>query len=128
MAVIGIGIDVVPVSRVEEMLARHGDRLMERLFTPREVARARDLAANAPLHLAGRLAAKEAAYKALSAGGADLGIRWQHLEVERLEDGRPLLVLHGPAQARFDALGATRAHISLSHDGGIAAAVVVLES
>ena len=128
MAVIGIGIDVVPVSRVEALLDRHGERAMERLFTPREIARARELAANVALHLAGRLAAKEAAYKALSSGGADLGIRWQHLEVERLDDGRPLLVLHGPAQARFDALGAKQAHISLSHDGGIAAAVVVLES
>lgn len=128
MAVIGIGIDVVPVSRVAEMLERHGDRALERLFTPREVARARDMGPNRPLHLAGRLAAKEAAYKALSAGGADLGIRWQHLEVERLEDGRPLLILHGPAQARFHTLGAKHAHISLSHDGGIAAAVVVLES
>ena len=128
MAVIGVGIDVVPVSRVAELLERHGDRAMERLFTPREIARARDLAANQALHLAGRLAAKEAAYKALCARGADLGIRWQHLEVERLEDGRPMLVLHGPAQLRFDALGARFAHISLSHDGGIAAAVVVLES
>jgi holo-[acyl-carrier protein] synthase len=128
MAVIGIGIDVVPVSRVEALLERYGERAMERLFTPREIARARDLAANPALHLAGRLAAKEAAYKALSSGGADLGIRWQHLEVERLDDGRPQLILHGPAQLRFDALGARHAHISLSHDGGIAAAVVVLES
>jgi len=128
MAVIGIGIDVVPVTRVAAMLERHGGRALERLFTPREIQRSEDMAANRSLHLAGRLAAKEAAYKALSAGGADLGIRWQHLEVERLEDGRPLLVLHGPAQARFDALGAKRAHISLSHDGGIAAAVVILES
>ncbi len=128
MAVIGIGIDVVPVTRVAELLGRYGDRAMERLFTPREIARAHDLAANQALHLAGRLAAKEAAYKALSARGADLGIRWQHLEVEKLDDGRPRLILHGPAQARFEALGARFAHISLSHDGGIAAAVVILES
>ncbi len=126
MAVIGIGIDVVPVSRVEEILAKHGDRALQRLFTPGELARAKDLKYQA-LHLSGRLAAKEATYKALSAEGADLGIRWQHMEVERLEDGRPRLVLHGPALKRFKALGATRAHISLSHDGGIAAAVVVLE-
>lgn len=128
MAVIGVGIDVVPVARVSEMLERYGDRAMERLFTPREIERARDLAANPALHLAGRLAAKEAAYKALSARGADLGIRWHHLEVEKLDDGRPRLVLHGPAQVRFQALGATHAHISLSHDGGIAAAVVILEA
>lgn len=126
MAVIGIGIDVVPETRVREILDRHGDRALTRLFTPGEIARAQDLAHQA-LHLAGRLAAKEAAYKALSAEGADLGIGWQSIEVERLDDGRPTLVLHGPALARFHALGATRAHISLSHDGGIAAAVVILE-
>ena len=126
MAVIGIGIDVVPVTRVERILTKHGDRALRRLFTPAEIELAKDLKYQA-LHLSGRLAAKEAAYKALSADGADLGIGWQHMEVERLEDGRPRLVLHGPALARFQALGATRAHISLSHDGGIAAAIVVLE-
>ncbi len=127
MAVIGIGIDVVPVSRVQEMVARHGERMLRRLFTARELAHAEDLDKQA-LHLAGRLAAKEAAYKALSAGGADLGIRWQHIEVERLEDGRPRLLLHEAALERFRSLGAQRAHLSLSHDGGIAAAVVMLDS
>lgn len=126
MAVIGIGIDVVPVARMEEILARHGERALKRLFTPDEIGRAAGMAHRA-LHLAGRLAAKEATYKALSAEGADLGISWQHIEVEKLDDGRPRLILNGPALARFTALGAARAHISLSHDGGIAAAVVVLE-
>ena len=123
---IGIGIDVVPVERVQQLLDRHGDRALQRLFTPNEIARAKDLA-HMVLFLAGRLAAKEAAYKALSAEGADLGIGWQSMEVERLEDGRPRLVLHGPALARFNALGATRCHVSLSHDGGIAAAIVMIE-
>jgi holo-[acyl-carrier protein] synthase len=123
---IGIGIDVVPVQRMQELLDRHGDRALQRLFTPAEIARAKNLA-HQVLFLAGRIAAKEAAYKALSAQGADLGIGWQSIEVERLEDGRPQLVLHGPALARFNALGATRCHVSLSHDGGIAAAVVVIE-
>jgi holo-[acyl-carrier protein] synthase len=123
---IGIGIDVVPVERVAALLDRHGERALKRLFTPNELARARDIAYQT-LHLAGRLAAKEAAYKALSAGGADLGIGWQSIEVDRLPDGRPQLILHGAARARFNALGATRCHVSLSHDGGIAAAVVVIE-
>jgi len=126
MPVIGIGIDVVPVTRVEELIARHGDRALQRLFTPGELARGQSLA-HQSLFLAGRIAAKEAAYKALSAEGADLGIGWQTIEVEKLEDGRPQLVLHGPALTRFHALGATRCHVSLSHDGGIAAAVVVIE-
>ncbi len=123
---IGIGIDVVPVERMEAMLERHGERALRRLFTPGEIDRSRSLS-HRTLFLAGRVAAKEAAYKALSAEGADLGIGWQSIEVERLDDGRPQLVLHGPALARFNALGATRCHVSLSHDGGIAAAVVVIE-
>ena len=123
---IGIGIDVVPVTRVEELVARHGDRILQRLFTDNELARSADLAHKA-LFLAGRIAAKEAAYKALSAQGADLGIGWKSIEVERLEDGRPQLILSGPALTRFNALGAARCHVSLSHDGGIAAAVVVIE-
>jgi holo-[acyl-carrier protein] synthase len=126
MAVIGVGVDVVPVERVEQLLDRHGARALRRLFTTKELARAETFA-HRGLHLAGRLAAKEAAYKALSAEGADTGISWRHLEIERLDDGRPQLVLHGPARQRFDALGATRAHLSLSHDGGIAAAIVILE-
>ncbi|HWO88754.1 MAG TPA: holo-ACP synthase [Gemmatimonadales bacterium] len=127
MAVIGIGIDVVPADRVKEMLDRHGSRMLERLFTPSELRYAEDLA-HKTLFLAGRLAAKEAAYKALCARGADLGIRWQHLEVIRLPDGRPELHLYGPALRRFEALGASSALLSLSHDGGIAAAVVILQS
>lgn len=123
---IGIGIDVVPVTRIQEMLDKHGERMLNRLFSPAELEAAKNLAYQA-LHLAGRVAAKEAAYKALSAQGADLGISWQHMEVRKLDDGRPELVLSGAALARFYALGARRAYLSLSHDGGIAAAVVVLE-
>lgn len=126
MAVIGVGIDVVPVERVEKLLARHRERALRRLFTPSERQRAMGLAQDV-LHLAGRLAAKEATYKALSADGAVLGIGWQHLEVARLSDGRPAMVLHGPALERYRALGATRCLLSLTHAGGIAAAVVILE-
>lgn len=108
------------------MLDKHGERMLQKLFTPAELAGAEDLAYKV-LHLAGRIAAKEATYKALSAQGADLGISWQDMETRKLPDGRPELILSGAALRRFHALGATRAHISLSHDGGIAAAVVVLE-
>ena len=126
MAVIGIGIDVVPVTRVEEILGKHGDRALKRLFTPGEIERARDLKYQA-LHLSGRLAAKEAAYKALSGDEEARGIGWKEIEVESLADGRPTLRFHGKAAARYAALGATRSHLSLTHAGGIAAAVVVLE-
>lgn len=121
-----MGIDVVPVERVQRMIDRHGDRILRRLFTPAELERSKDFHHQA-LHLAGRIAAKEATYKALSSGGADTGIGWLDMEVERLPDGRPSMILHGRATERLGILGATRCHISLSHDGGIAAAVAILE-
>ena len=123
---IGVGIDIVPIARVESLLARHGDRAMRRLFTPNEQAYARGMASPA-LHLAARIAAKEAAYKALSGDELARGIGWRDIEVEKLNDGRPVLRLHGAAAARFAALGAKRGHLSLTHSGGVAAAVVVIE-
>lgn len=126
MAVIGVGIDIVPIARVESLLARHGDRAMRRLFTPKEQAYARGMASPG-LHLAARVAAKEAAYKALSGDETARGIGWQDIEVEKLADGRPILRFHGKAAERFATLGASRCHLSLTHAGGIAAAVVVIE-
>ncbi len=126
MAVLGVGIDIVPASRVERLLTRHGERALKRLFTVGERERAAGYA-QASLHLAARIAAKEAAYKALSAGGRAPDVGWQDLEVKNFADGRPGLVFHGAAQRRMEALGATRCHLSLTHAGGVAAAVVVLE-
>jgi holo-[acyl-carrier protein] synthase len=126
MSVLGVGIDVVPAARVERLLARHGERALARLFTPGERARAAAFA-NVALHLAARVAAKEAAYKALSGDGRAAGVGWLDLEVGRHADGRPYMVFHGPAAEQMKALGATRCHLSLTHAGGVAAAVVVLE-
>lgn len=126
MAVLGVGIDLVPASRVDELLSRHGERALHRLFTASERERATEYA-DPSLHLAARIAAKEAAYKALSGDGSANGVGWQDLEVRRLADGRPSLVFHGAAQRRMTELGATRCHLSLTHAGGVAAAVVILE-
>jgi len=126
VTVLGVGVDIVPVGRVERLLARHGDRAMRRLFTPAE----RELARTFPepaLHLAARIAAKEAAYKALSGDETARGIGWLDIEVERLADGRPRLAFHGRAAQRFAALGGTACHLSLTHSGGVSVAVVVLE-
>lgn len=126
MAVIGVGIDIVPIARVEQLLARHGDRAMRRIFTAgeRQIARAYPAPA---LHLAARIAAKEAAYKALSGDETARGIGWQDIEVEKLADGRPILRFHGKAAERFATLGASHCHLSLTHSGGVAAAVVIVE-
>ncbi len=126
MPVLGVGIDIVPVNRVERLLARHGERALARLFTPAERDRAAVLASPG-LYLAARIAAKEAAYKALSVDGRTISVGWQDLEVARHADGRPTLVFHNAAERRLNEIGATRCHLSLTHAGGVAAAVVILE-
>lgn len=117
MAVVGVGIDVVDVERFEESLERTPG-MVGRLFTPAE---SRLQVAS----LAARFAAKEAIAKAL---GAPAGLAWQDAEVVTEESGQPRLVLSGTVLARADALGVSHVHVSLSHDAGIASAVVVLES
>ena len=117
MAVIGVGIDVVDIERFIASLERTPG-LRERLFTPEEARRS-------PASLAARFAAKEALAKAL---GAPTGMAWHDAEVESEESGRPLLAMRGSVLARANDLGARSVHLSLSHDAGIASAVVVLES
>jgi holo-[acyl-carrier protein] synthase len=114
--IVGVGIDVVDVARFGESLERTPG-LRARLFTPGEASR--------PLaSLAARFAAKEALAKAL---GAPVGLAWQDAEVVSESSGRPLLAVRGSVAARAAELGVTSLHVSLSHDAGIASAVVVLE-
>jgi holo-[acyl-carrier protein] synthase len=114
--IVGVGIDVVDVERFGQTLTRT-PRLRERLFTDAE----RDL----PLmSLAARFAAKEALAKAL---GAPVGLRWTDVTVVREGNGRPHLRVVGTVAARADELGVTALHVSLSHDAGVASAVVVAE-
>ncbi len=126
VGVLGVGIDIVPVERVEGLLERHGERAMRRLFTDAERAFAATQARPAE-SLAARVAAKEAAYKALSGDETARGIGWREIEVDRQDDGRPLLKFHGSAAERFRTLGGARCHLSLTHAGGVAAAVVIIE-
>ncbi len=112
---IGIGIDVVETQALSEALERT-PALGQRLFLPSELAR--------PIEsMAGRFAAKEALAKAL--GGGDLP--WTDVEVTPMESGAPSLRLSGAVAARASALGVTETHVSITHDGRYAAAVVVLE-
>jgi holo-[acyl-carrier protein] synthase len=115
--IIGVGIDVVDIDRFAESLERT-PALRERLFTPTERERS-------PASLAARFAAKEALAKAL---GAPTGMAWLDAEIVNESTGRPLLEIRGSVRARFDEVGARSIHVSLSHDAGIASAVVVLES
>jgi holo-[acyl-carrier protein] synthase len=117
VAVIGVGIDVVDIRRFGESLERTPG-LSARLFTAAEATR--------PLaSLAARFAAKEAMAKAL---GAPVGMAWHDAEVVSEDSGRPLLEVRGSVAARAADLGVAHIHLSLSHDAGIASAVVVLES
>jgi len=127
MAVIGIGVDVVDVARAQAMLAPHRRRVLERLLTAGErdyVSKMRHPAR----HLAVRLAAKEAVYKAFQSLPGARGIGWCDIEVRRNADGRPTVSLNGPAKALFDTLAEPRIHLSLSHSDLSGVAMAVLES
>jgi holo-[acyl-carrier protein] synthase len=117
VAIVGVGIDVVDLSRFEDSL-RRTPGLAERLFTPAEASRP-------PASLAARFAAKEALAKAL---GAPANLAWHDAEVVSEDSGRPVFALRGTVAARAAELGAAHVHLSLSHDAGLASAMVVLES
>lgn len=122
--IVGLGIDVASVERVARALERFGDRIWERVLTPAERAELAPRSDRA-LALAGRFAAKEAFAKAL---GAPRDVWWQSVEVRHGALGAPSLVLSGPAEQHAARLGVARSWLSITHDAGVAAAVVVLES
>jgi holo-[acyl-carrier protein] synthase len=117
MGIVGIGIDVANIARFEATLQRTPG-LRDRLFTPAE----RGLAMQS---LAARFAAKEALAKALATEG---GLNWHDAEVVQEPSGRPTLRITGTVAARAAQLGVTKLHLSLSHDAGIASAIVIAES
>lgn len=120
--IVGVGIDVCSIERMRAALERHGDRFWDRICTAEERA---DLAGRDPAtSLAGRFAVKEAFAKALD--GAR-GVGWHEVQVRRTASGRPALELSGNALTCAAQFGADRWHVSITHDGGVAVAVVVLE-
>jgi holo-[acyl-carrier protein] synthase len=122
----GIGIDLVEIRRVERMLDGKGERMLARLFTAEEVAYAKARARPA-MHLAARLAAKEAAFKALSGSDEARLIGWREVEVVPRDGHGPTLAFRGRAEARALQLGVRQVWLSLTHTEATAAAVVVLE-
>jgi holo-[acyl-carrier protein] synthase len=120
--IIGVGIDVCPVERFAASLTRTPG-LRDRLFTAAEQTTASGVA-RPGASLAARFAAKEALAKALGAPG---DLHWHDAEVTVGDHGRPLLTVRGTVAARAAALGVTCWHVSLSHDGGMASAVVIAE-
>jgi holo-[acyl-carrier protein] synthase len=123
--ILGLGTDLVELEHLQAALERQGDALLQRLFTPRECAL---LAADSQRlrRAAARFAAKEAALKALGTGWGQ-GIGWHDVEVLGGRGQPPVLELSGAALARLHALGARRAHLSLTHTERLAAATVILD-
>ena len=121
--IVGIGIDMESIPRVDHLVERYGARFVERVFTAREAAYSLRRARPAQ-HLAARFAAKEAAMKALGTGHTQ-GVVWRSVEVVR-DQGPPRLQFHGGAERHFRALNGTQALLTISHSGDFALAQVVL--
>ncbi|MBG80960.1 MAG: holo-[acyl-carrier-protein] synthase [Phycisphaerae bacterium] len=124
MEALAHGIDIVPIARIEQMLANHGDRFIERVFTAGERADAERVNRGRSERYAVRFAAKEAVLKALGTGLSG-GITWQDVDVHRSGNGAPMLKMHGVAAEKADELGLQVWRLSMSHAGGMAMASVV---
>ncbi len=122
-SVIGIGTDIVEVSRIDEMIQRHETTFLERVYTRAEIDYCAGRKAAAQ-HFAGRWAAKEAALKALGTGWAR-GIHWTEIEVRNDPGGQPRLELAGAARRYADDQGIREMKISISHCNSFAVASVV---
>ena len=124
--IVGTGIDIAEVERIEQTIARFGGRFKERIFTADEI-RYCESKANKAERYAARFAAKEAGMKAIGTGWSH-GVRWQDIEVRRLPGGRPTVVFQGRAGEIFAKLGGVRAHLSITHTKESAMAYVIIES
>ncbi len=124
--ILGVGIDIIEVARIQASYEKFGERFLKRILHPNEIAYCLSHKAPGPF-LAARFAAKEAISKAFGTGiGAELG--WQDMEVVRRESGEPYVVLHGDGSKLLDQRGGRVVLISLSHTQQHAAAVAILES
>jgi len=115
------GVDIIEIPRIKQVLDRYGQRFLNRVFTPDEIAYCRGRAPN----LAGRFAAKEAAMKALGTGVR--GVSWKDIEVIRADSGAPSLRLHGRAKKRAERLQMSEMSLSISHSREYAVAFVVTQ-
>jgi holo-[acyl-carrier protein] synthase len=124
--IIGLGIDVCRIERIERYLERYGERFTRRCFTPREIERNSRYASGAE-QFAGCIAVKEAASKALGTGWRR-GVHWKCFEVAHEPSGKPTLRSHGRAAEIAAQMGVAHVNVSITHDGGVAAAVVIFEA
>lgn len=123
--IVGMGVDMAEVARVREAMERHGERFLQRIFTPGEIAYCRRFK-DSHERFAARFAAKEAAMKALGTGWRR-GVSWKDFEVSNLPSGKPCLRLSGRALEICQSLGGSRISISLTHTDAYALAQVIIE-
>lgn len=124
--IVGLGLDVAEIDRIEAAITRHGAPFLERVFTPGEVAYCERHRQRFERYAA-RFAVKEAAMKALGTGWAQ-GVRWRDIEVVREPSGKPTLRLEGVARKVADRLGVRHISVTITHSGNLALAQVIFES
>ena len=123
--ILGTGIDLAEVPRIQEAIERYGQKFVQRIYTPGEIAYV-ERKANRFERYAARFAAKEAGMKAIGTGWRH-GVRWQDFEVANLPGGRPILKLHGVAAEFAERMGVKRISLSLTHTTENGMAFVILE-
>ena len=123
--IVGLGLDIAEIDRIEQVLSRHGAAVLARLYTGREVAYC-EAHKNKFERYAARFAAKEAAMKALGTGWSG-GVRWRDIEVVNAPSGKPALRLEGVARQIADSLRVRNISLSLTHSGNLAVAHVIFE-
>ena len=123
--IVGTGVDLAEVSRIRAAITRYGQRFIERIYTPAEIAYVEGKA-NRFERYAGRFAAKEAGMKAIGTGWKR-GVRWQDFEVRNLTSGRPTLEFHGEARRVAESLGVKHIWLSITHTAEFGMAHVILE-
>jgi holo-[acyl-carrier protein] synthase len=124
--IVGLGLDIAEVDRIEAAIGRRGAAFLERLYTPGEVAYCESHKDKFERYAA-RFAAKEAAMKALGTGWSR-GVRWRDIEVAREPSGKPTLRLEGVAQQIAQRMGVKAISLSITHSGNLALAQVIFEA
>lgn len=124
--IVGLGIDIAEIDRMEATIGRRGEPFLKRVFTPGEIAYCEKHRKKFERYAA-RFAAKEATMKALGTGWGD-GVRWVDLEVAREPSGKPTMRLAGRAREIADKMGVKNISLSITHSGNLAFAEVIFES
>jgi holo-[acyl-carrier protein] synthase len=124
--IVGLGLDIAEIDRIEAAVTRHGAPFLERIYTTREVAYC-ESHKNKFERYAARFAAKEAAMKALGTGWRR-GVRWRDIEVIRHASGKPALDLEGAARQIANDLGVKNISLTITHSGNLALAQVIFEN